>query len=234
VVVLINGRPLAVRWSAQHIPAILEAWLPGEQGGRAVAEVLFGDVNPSGKLPFTFPRRLADSPAHALNAYPGKDGTVRYEEGLLVGYRWFDTKKVEPLFPFGYGLSYTKFEYSNLKLVKAGTTNGAVARVEFEVKNIGTRPGAEVAQVYIHQNQPGLPRPFKELKGFRKVSLKPGQSRQISVSLDASAFAFYDPTKRGWVTEKGIYTIFVGSSSQEIRLQGELEQAAASFERDGT
>jgi beta-glucosidase len=169
-----------------------------------------------------------------LNAYPGKDRTVRYDEGLLVGYRWFDTKKIEPLFPFGYGLSYTKFEYSNLKLVKSDGTNGTTARVEFELKNTGTRPGAEVAQVYVHQNQPRLLRPFKELKAFRKVFLKAGETRQLSIPLEPGAFAFYDPARRGWVVEKDTYTIFVGSSSQDIRLQGELEQAAASFEREGT
>jgi beta-glucosidase len=232
VVVLLGGSPMELgSWLAQ-VPAVLLAWYPGMESGNALARVLCGDANPSGKLPFTFPRRLADSPAHALSAYPGKDGTVRYEEGLLVGYRWFDTKKVEPLFPFGYGLSYTRFDYSNLKLVKSEGTNSV--RVEFEIKNAGTRPGAEVAQIYVHQNQPSLLRPFKELKGFAKVLLKPGETRQLSIPLDAGAFAFYDPARSGWVVEKGTYTIFVGSSSQDIRLKGELEQAAASFEREGT
>lgn len=234
IVVLLGGSPMELGpWLAQ-VPAVLLAWYPGMEGGNALARVLFGDVNPSGKLPFTFPRRLADSPAHALNAYPGKEGTVRYEEGLLVGYRWFDTKKIEPLFPFGYGLSYTKFEYANLKLVKAAGTNGAVARVEFDLKNTGNRPGAEVVQVYVHQNQPSLPRPYKELKGFRKLFLKPGETQQISIPLDAGAFAFYDPARGGWVVEKGGYTVLVGSSSQDIRLQGELQQTEAIFEREGT
>jgi beta-glucosidase len=234
VVVLLGGSPMELGpWLAQA-PAVLLAWYPGMEGGNALARVLFGEVNPSGKLPFTFPRRLADSPAHALNTYPGTGGTVRYEEGLLVGYRSFDTKKIEPLFPFGYGLSYTKFEYSNLKLANVHGTNGTLALVQFELKNTGTRPGAEVAQVYVHQNQPSLPRPFKELKGFGKVFLKPGETRQISIPLDAGALAFYDPARGGWVVEKGAYTILVGSSSQDIKLQGELQQAEAAFEREGT
>jgi len=191
--------------------------------------VLFGDVNPSGKLPCTFPKRLADSPAHALGAYPGTNGTVTYTEGLLVGYRWFDTKNIEPLFPFGHGLSYTRFEYSDLKLFPGANLQSPLSTVEFELANTGGRSGAEVVQVYVHQNQPSLPRPEKELKAFRKVFLKPGEKRAISIPLDRNAFAFYDPAKGGWVAEKGAFKILVGSSSRDVRLQGEFDLGKTSF-----
>ena len=201
------------------------------EGGNALARVLFGDVNPSGKLPCTFPKQLADSPAHALNAYPGTNGTVRYEEGLLVGYRWFDTKQIEPLFPFGFGLSYTTFAYSNLKLVASRDADGPVVTAEFDITNTGSREGAEVAQLYVHQAQPGLPRPAKELKGFRKVFLKPNEKQTVSIPLDRKAFAFYDPAKAGWLAEKGAFTILVGGSSRDIRLQDNFQLAQTTVEK---
>jgi beta-glucosidase len=231
IVVLFGGGPVEMGpWLAQ-VPAVVQAWYPGMEGGPALARVLFGDVNPSGKLPCTFPKRLEDSPAHALNAYPGANGVVRYEEGLLVGYRWFDTKNVEPLFPFGHGLSYTRFEYSGLKLVEGKDAKGPALTVEFEVTNTGAREGAEAAQVYVQDVQSGLPRPVKELKGFRKVALKPGEKQTVSVPLDRSAFAFYDPEKSGWVAEKGDFTILVGSSSRDIRLKGQFTLAQSSLEK---
>jgi beta-glucosidase len=169
---------------------------------------------------------LEDSPAHAFHAYPGTNGMVRYEEGLLVGYRYFDTREIEPLFPFGHGLSYTRFEYSDFKLAQGPERDGPLATVTFALVNTGDRAGAEVAQVYIHQSQPSLPRPYKELKGFRKIFLKPGERQTVSIPLDRSAFAFYDPEQKGWLAEKGEYEIFVGSSSRDIRLAGKfnLEQ----------
>jgi beta-glucosidase len=200
------------------------------EGGNALARVLFGDVNPSGKLPCTFPKRLEDSPAHALGAYPGNDGTVRYAEGLLVGYRWFDTKNVEPLFPFGHGLSYTRFEYSNLRLVEGKGAKGPALAVEFDVTNTGGRDGAEVAQVYVRDVKPTLPRPLKELKGFRKVWLKPGERQTISIPLERGAFAFYDPQRRGWVAERGDFRIMVGSSSRDLRLEGNYTLARTTVE----
>jgi beta-glucosidase len=230
IVVLLGGGPVEMgSWLAQ-IPAVLQIWYPGMEGGNALAAVLFGDVNPSGKLSCTFPKRLEDSPAHALGAYPGKDGTVRYEEGLLVGYRWFDTRKVEPLFPFGFGLSYTRFEYSDLKLVPAKEAN-AVVLAEFEVKNIGARDGAEVAQLYVQDVQPRLPRPLKELKGFRKIFLKAGEKQTFSIPLERGAFAFYDPQKRGWAADKGDFRILVGSSSRDIRLQGSFRLTETTLEK---
>jgi beta-glucosidase len=211
IVVLIAGSPVEMGAWLERVPAVLLAWYGGMEGGNALARILFGDVNPSGKLPCTFPKRLADSPAHSLNAYPGTNGTVRYEEGLLVGYRWFDTKNIEPLFSFGHGLSYTRFEYSNLRL-----SPGAA---EFDVVNVGEHEGGEVAQLYVHDAHPRLARPDKELKGFRKIFLKPGEKQRVSIPLDQGSFAFYDSDRRAWVAEPGEFTILVGSSSRDIRLQ---------------
>jgi beta-glucosidase len=225
IVVLVSGSPVQMDPWLADVPAVLEAWYSGMEGGNAVARVLFGDVSPSGKLPCTFPKRLEDSPAHACKAYPGTNGTVHYAEGLLVGYRYFDTREIEPLFPFGHGLSYTHFDYSNFKLTQGTEAGGPLATVEFELANTGDQAGAEVAQVYIHQSQPGLPRPFKELKGFRKLFLQPHERRTVSIPLDQSAFAFYDPDQHGWLAEKGEYEIFVGSSSRDIRLSGKLALA---------
>jgi beta-glucosidase len=190
------------------------------EGGNALARILYGDVNPSGKLACTFPRRLEDSPAHALGAYPGKEGTVRYEEGLLVGYRWFDAKNIDPLFPFGHGLSYTRFQYSGLKLVEGQKSKDPALTIEFELTNTGAREGAEVAQIYVQDVQSSLPRPLRELKGFRKVFLKAGEKQTLSIALGRSAFAFYDPAKKAWIAEKGDFKIAVGSSSRDIRLAG--------------
>lgn len=214
VVVLISGSPVEMPW-AKSVPGILEAWYPGMEGGNAVANVLFGDVNPSGKLPCTFPAALADSPAHALGAYPGKDGQETYTEGLLVGYRWFDSKKVEPLFPFGYGLSYTKFDYSNLRLI---SQSGPTMTLQFEITNSGERDGAEIAQIYVQPEQSALPRPIKELKAFRKVFIKAHQKATVTFELDRRSFSYYDPARRSWVAEKGGYTVAVGASSRDLRL----------------
>jgi beta-glucosidase len=196
-----------------------EAWYSGSEGGNALARILFGDANPSGKLPCTFPKRLEDSPAHALDAYPGPNGTVTYAEGLLVGYRWFDTKKIEPLFPFGHGLSYTRFAYSGLKLVPGESTNDPAVKVEFEIANSGSREGTEVAQVYVRDGHSRLARPLQELKGFKKISLKAGEKQKVSIPLQRSAFAYYDPDRKGWVSEAGEFKVSVGSSSRDLRLE---------------
>jgi beta-glucosidase len=219
-------------WLGQ-VPAVLQAWYPGMEGGNALARVLFGDVNPSGKLPATFPKKLADSPAHALGNYPGTNGTVTYAEGLLVGYRWFDAKNIEPLFPFGFGLSYTTFKYSNLKLVESdGGTNGALVTAQFDLENTGAVAGAEVAQLYVHPDNPAVQRPEKELKGFKKVFLQPGERQTVSIALAQNAFAFYDPDKKGWVAEKGAYKILVGGSSRDIAVQSNYRLAETVFEKD--
>jgi beta-glucosidase len=232
VVVFMGGGAVEMGSWLARTPALLYAWYGGLEGGNALARVLFGDVNPSGKLPCTFPRQLADSPAHTLNAYPGMNGTVTYLEGLLVGYRWFDTKKIEPLFPFGYGLSYTKFKYSGLKLTADKDPQSAAVTVEFELANTGNHDGAEVAQIYVQPAEPTVERPLKELKSFAKVSLTLGEKQKVSLHLDQFAFAFYDPDKKGWVAEKGDYKILVGGSSRDIRLERNFRLAETVFEKD--
>ncbi len=218
-IVVLDGTMAEMNQWLDQVPAVLQAWYPGMEGGNAIARVLFGDVNPSGKLPCTFVNRLEDSPAHALNAYPGVNGTETYAEGLLVGYRWFDTKDIKPLFPFGFGLSYTTFKYSNLKLIEADGTNGSIVTAQFDIKNTGPCAGAEIGQLYVHQNNPGLPRPEKELKGFQKIFLQPGESQTVSIPLDRGAFAYYDPAQKGWVAESDKFEILIGASSRDIRLQ---------------
>ena len=231
IVVLVSGSPVQMDPWLADVPAVLEAWYSGMEGGNALARVLFGDVSPSGKLPCTFPKRLEDSPAHACKAYPGANGMVRYEEGLLVGYRYFDTKEVEPLFPFGFGLSYTHFQYSDFKLAPGAAPDGPLVTVGFALANTGDRDGAEVAQVYIHQCQPSLPRPFKELKGFQKTFLEAHERQTVSIPLTLGAFEFYDPNQQGWVAEKGEYEIYVCSSSRDIRLAGKFTLPRNSLNR---
>jgi len=218
VVALISGAPVQMPW-LDKVPAVLQAWYGGSEAGNALASVLFGDVSPSGKLPCSFPKVLSDSPAHtgSPRTFPGENGKLYYDEGLLVGYRWFDTKQIEPLFPFGHGLSYTTFSYGGLN-VAAGT--GAQANVECEITNTGSREGAEVVQVYVQPKKAQVLRPSKELKGFLKVALKPGETKKVSIALNGRSFAYYAPEKKGWVVEAGEYGILVGSSSRDLRLTG--------------
>ncbi len=229
IVVLCAGSPVEMPWLAQA-PAVLQAWYGGMEAGSALARVLFGDVNPCGKLPCTFPNALSDSPAHALGVYPGTGGVVKYEEGLLVGYRWFDTKNMTPLLPFGHGLSYTKFDYSNLKIVPAANSPDRLVTLEFQISNSGPRDGSEVAQVYVQDLQSSLMRPLKELKAFRKVFLKAGEKQTISIPLDRTAFSYFEPDKRGWLAEAGDFKLLVGSSSRDIRLDGNYKLAESIFD----
>ena len=220
-IVVLEGTMVEMDAWLDKVPALLQAWYPGMEGGNALAKVLFGDVNPSGKLPATFPKKLSDTPAAAFgaSAYPGTNGTVTYAEGLLVGYRWFDTKHIEPQFPFGFGLSYTTFKYSHLKLIPG--TNGAVA-AQFEIENTGKVEGAEIAQLYVHEKKPHLMRPEKELKGFKKVFLQPGEKQTVSIPLNKEAFAYYDDAKKSWVTQGDDFELLVGSSSRDLRLMGKF------------
>lgn len=211
VVVLKSGSAILMPWESA-VPAILEAWYPGEEDGNAVAAVLFGQVNPSGKLPLTFPRAVADLPANTSQQYPGVSGEETYSEGLLVGYRSFDAKQIDPLYPFGHGLSYTTFSYSNLKATSTA--------VECDVTNTGAVAGAEVAQLYI-----GIPgEPPKQLKGFQKLTLAPGQTGHVHLTLDGRSFSYWDTKTHGWQIAPGTYQILVGSSSRDIRLQTTLVQ----------
>jgi beta-glucosidase len=216
IVVLNNGTPLVMSEWIDNVPAVVEAWYPGQEGGHAIADVLFGDVNPSGKLPTTFPRRPEDSPSYGN--YPGKDGVVRYAEGVFVGYRHFDSKHVEPLFPFGHGLSYTRFKYGDLNVNPRRDATGTHIQVSFNLQNVGDREGAEVVQLYVHDVEASVERPVKELKAFKKVNLKPGETQAVEFELDDTALAFYDTGRREWVAEPGEFEILIGSSSQDIRL----------------
>lgn len=225
-IVVLMGTMVEMDAWLDKVPALLETWYPGMEGGNALARVLFGDVNPSGKLPATFPQKLSDTPAAALGAYayPGTNGTVTYAEGLLVGYRWYDTKNIEPQFPFGFGLSYTTFKYSDFKLIPDNGTN-AIVTAQFEIENIGKRAGAEVAELYIHEKNPRLTRPEKELKGFKKIFLQSGEKQIVSIPLLRSAFACYDPSQHGWVAQPDNFEIMIGSSSRDIRLHGNFNLA---------
>ncbi|MGB4871438.1 MAG: glycoside hydrolase family 3 C-terminal domain-containing protein [Candidatus Promineifilaceae bacterium] len=216
VVVLNVGSPVAMPW-VDGVTAVLQLWYPGQEGGHALADVLFGDENPSGRLPTTFPRRLADNPAH-LN-YPGENGQVLYGEGLFVGYRYYDKKEIAPLFPFGHGLSYTTFAYANLQIL----AEGEAVQVMVDVTNTGKRAGGEVAQVYVRDEAARLARPLKELKAFAKVFLQPGETQTVTLSLTRQSLAFYDPAKQDWDTEAGTFTVLVGHSAQDIRLSGQFE-----------
>jgi beta-glucosidase len=228
-VVLIAGSPVDMTSWLAKTPAVLQAWYGGSEGGDALASVVFGDVSPSGKLPCTFPRSLADSPAHAAGSarqFPGEGGKVFYEEGLLVGYRWNDTKKVEPLFPFGHGLSYTRFRYADLKSsVAGGVGDSPTATLSLQLTNAGQRAGAEVVQVYVHPVKPPVMRPEQELKAFAKVRLEPGESRTVTLTLGPRAFAHYDERAKGWRVAKGRYDLRVGASSRDVRLTGSVDVA---------
>ncbi len=218
IVVLMGGGAIDMTQWVDKAPAILQAWYPGLEGGNALAKIIFGEVNPSGKLPMTFPKKLEDHPSHKLGEYPGDSVYVNYYDDIYVGYRYFDTYKTEPQFAFGHGLSYTSFEYSNLKLSAAGKG----ATLSFTIKNTGKLAGAEVAQVYVKQLHPSLPRPEKELKGFKKISLQPGESKTVTIALNENAFQYYDDIKNEWVKEKGSYDILVGGSSRSIKLMGKI------------
>ena len=209
------------RW-LEKVPVLLHAWYPGQEGGHALAKILFGDVNPSGKLPASFERRWEDNAA--LGSYYPKDGSKRitYKEGIFVGYRHFDRAQVKPLFPFGYGLSYTTFQYSDLKVTPLSGDLSAPINLSFNVKNTGSREGAEVAEVYVGDSHASVPRPIKELKGFAKVQLQPGEIKRVSVDLDRRAFSFYDVKRGDWKAEPGKFSILVGSSSEKIELEGEF------------
>ena len=213
VVVLVSGSPVEMPWVNQ-VPAIVQMWYAGMEGGHAIADVLLGDVNPSGKLPITFPWRLEDSPAHALNDY-GPDVCL-YKEGIFVGYRWFDAKRIEPLFPFGHGLSYTNFDLANLKVQREAA--GGVS-VSLSISNIGKRSGAQVVQVYLGQVSSSVERPVRELKGFAKVYLEPSESRRVSVHLPERAFAHWSVQTGGWKLEASEFVIEIGVSSRQIVLR---------------
>jgi beta-glucosidase len=225
IVVLTGGSPVSMIEWIDKVPTVVQAWYGGMEAGHAIANILFGDVNPSGKLPITFPKNLSDSPAHVSErTYPGDESLrVFYDEGIFVGYRHFDTKNIEPVFPFGHGLSYTKFTYGNLKLSKEKIAEDEKLTVAVDVTNSGDKIGAEVIQLYIQDINCSVERPFKELKGFKKVKLKPNEKITIKFQLTKEDLSFFDEKNNCWVAEKGQFNILIGSSSRDIRLQGEIE-----------
>jgi beta-glucosidase len=239
------------KWIAR-VPGLVHAIFPGQDGGRALAEILFGDVNPSGKLPFTFEKRFEDNPAYPN--YPNDlsvdstGNTVVYKEGIFVGYRGYEKNGVTPEFPFGFGLSYTIFAYSDLDIESAekdddGEGRGAgkkrgesekrgdsedkgLVRVSFRVSNTGKRAGAEIAELYVGQQNPTVPRPIKELKGFKKVFLQPGESKRVTLELNQRSFAFFNTATKQWDALPDTYNILVGSSSQDTPLKGQFKLKA--------
>ena len=216
VVVIIAGSPLELAGIVSCAPSIAWAWYGGMEAGNAVVDVLNGKVNPSGKLPFTLPVSLEQSPAHALGNFPGRNFKVNYEEDILVGYRWFDTKKIVPQYPFGFGLSYTTFELSGLTTDKENYSKEEVIHAKFAVKNTGGKFGAEVAQLYVSEPDCTVMRPNKELKGFEKVFLPPGESKIVELLIKVSDLAYYDEAKKGWTIEPGNFLLHLGNSSGNI------------------
>lgn len=212
VVVIVSGNAVEMPW-IDKVDGVVEAWFSGSQTGHAVADVLLGKVNPSGKLPFTFPVKLEDNGAHALDAYHKDSLSVEYKEGIFVGYRWAEKKDIKPLFAFGHGLSYTTFEYGKATCSRSGKG----FKVSVDVTNTGEREGKEIVQLYIQDQESSLERPVKELKGFRKVALEPGQTAKVTFEIDEDMLKFYDPSQGGWVLEKGAFTAHVGAASDDIR-----------------
>ena len=217
VVVLSNGSVVTMSPWIDQVASVLEAGLAGQGGGLAIADVIFGTANPSGKLAVTIPYRIEDTPAFLH--FPGENGVHLYGEGIFVGYRYYDARKIEPLFPFGFGLSYTEFSYSDMRVDKESISDQETITVSCTVQNTGDRFGKEIIQLYVRDRSSRLKRPEKELKGFEKIGLEAGQSRQVEFLLDARDFSYYDPALEQWVAESGDFDILIGGSSRDIRLQ---------------
>ena len=220
IFVNITGSPVTMPW-LDKVPAVVQTWFIGSEAGNAIADVLSGDVNPSGKLPLTFPAKLEDVGAHSVGDYVSKPSfkvvDVEYKEDILVGYRWFDTKKIKPLFPFGYGLSYTTFSYGKPSLSQTSMTSDGQLTLKIDVTNTGKRAGAEVVQLYIADLKSSLPRPAKELKGFKKVMLNPGETKTVEFTIDSKVLEFYNDSKKQWEAEPGAFEAIIGASSADIK-----------------
>jgi beta-glucosidase len=222
IVVVTSGGAVDMNAWLGHVPALFESWYAGQEQGTALAQLLFGEYSPSGKLPVTFERRWEDNPSHD-NYYPRTgDKKTEYKEGVFIGYRHFDKAAVKPQFPFGYGLSYTTFAYKNLSVTPAGASGDRRITVSFDVTNTGHRAGSEVAEVYVGEPQPSVPRPVKELKGFAKVQLNAGETRHVSLTLDRRAFAYYNLKNHEWTVDARDFNVYVGSSSAQIELSGKM------------
>ncbi|TCO09710.1 glycoside hydrolase family 3 C-terminal domain-containing protein [Natronoflexus pectinivorans] len=216
VVVNVSGNAVTMPW-INDTPAVVQSWYLGSETGTALAAILVGDVNPSGKLPFSYPVKLSDNSAHAFGEYPGSNGVVRYNEGLLVGYRWHDKMSVEPLFSFGHGLSYTTFAYGKAQLSDKTLLRDGKITCSVAITNTGDRAGSEIVQLYISDKKSSLPRPVKELKGFKKVKVEPGETVVVDFLIDVSLLQFYDDRKSQWVAESGKFDVLIGASSSDIQ-----------------
>ncbi|RML47240.1 hypothetical protein ALQ95_04012 [Pseudomonas syringae pv. ribicola] len=211
---------------ADKVAASLHAWFPGQQGGQALAEILYGKVNPSGKLPITLDKKAQDNPSYASYSNPlpyyfssaNPPTEMTYSEGLYLGYRGYDKKHAKPLYPFGFGLSYTTYQYSDLKLSSNVLAPGATLQASFKVTNTGDKAGFEVAQLYVQPSKPQVDRPEKELKGFSKVYLKPGESKTVTIALDSRSFAYYSADSVSWKVDPGKFKVLVGKDSENLTL----------------
>ena len=220
IVVLTAGGNVDMTAWIDSVPVLLHAWYPGQEGGRALAQLLFGEYSPSGKLPASFERRWEDNATYHSYYPENGEKRVKYSEGVFLGYRHFDRSETKPLFAFGYGLSYTTFDYNTLSITPGSANVSEPVEVSFTVKNTGPREAAEIAELYVGDTHASVPRPVKELKGFARIDLKPGEARRVTLSLDRRAFSFYDVNRKDWNAEPGDFTILVGSASNDIRLRG--------------
>jgi beta-glucosidase len=220
IVALLSGNAVAMPW-AERVPAIVQGWYLGSECGHALVDILSGDVNPSGRLPFTFPARLEDCGAHAFDTlcYPGTGEHEIYREDLMVGYRWADSHATQPLFAFGYGLSYTTFEYGSATLAATEFTQADTLVVTVPVTNTGSRLGAEVVQLYVGDDEAPVVRPVKELKAFRKVTLAPGETQDVTLRVAAADLAYYDDLSACWRAEPGTFTLYVAAAANDVRQQ---------------
>jgi beta-glucosidase len=225
VVVMNNGSPVAMKEWLDKVPAVLEAWLPGQEGGAALAAILFGEANPSGRLPDTLAADREDYPD--APGFPGKDLEIEYQEGIYVGYRHFDKKGIAPLFPFGHGLSYTAYRYENLQMSAPELSPDETVEAVVEVTNTGKRAGEEVVQLYVRDSAPKIDKPVRELKGFARVKLAPGETHHVTLTLRPRDFAYFDTANRQWRADAGTYEIEIGASSRDIRQQASVRLRAA-------
>ena len=216
VIVLNSGSPVSMPWIDKS-KAIIQSWFGGQEYGNSLADIIFGKVNPSGKLPTTFPKRIEDTPA--FGCYPGENSQMDYEEKLLVGHRWYEKKNIKPLFPFGFGLSYTDFSFSNLEIIKNDNYN---IECKFEIKNTGMMDGSEVAQCYVSFSNLTKDEPLKTLQSFKKVFIKKGNTMELKLALNKRSFSYWDIQEKNWIVRPGTYTISIGSSSEQIRLKKDI------------
>ncbi len=217
IIVVIGGAPYDLNQIKRSNHTIIWSWFNGSEGGNALADVITGKINPSGKLPFTFPAKLDDSPAHALGTFPGKNLTADYKEGILVGYRWFDTKKIEPLYCFGYGLSYTNFKYSAVTTDKKNYKKAESITASLQVNNTGKYAGKETVQLYVSKLNSKVEKAEKELKAFKKVAVNSSAAATVALNFKAADLAYFDENAKKWIVEPGQYKISVGASSRDIR-----------------